>query len=502
MTGPVTSTRGDGDDTVTRAPRRPRTQASADRMSEHEALMWNIEKDPWLNPSGAALVLTETPIDLDRFRHTMRHAVANLPRLMQRVTPGFGRISTPAWSPDPEFDLDHHLRHVTLPAPGTRRQLFDLAAQLYQDPLDRTRPLWRFVVIDGLEDGGGALWMLTHHAVSDGIGQIRMAELYQDTAADAPPAPDVDLDAVLAEAIASHTAKEQGGDLAIDLRSTITKSTGHLVRRQLGLSRRLMGELAIWPADPSRVVERVGDLTTLAQGTVGQLVPRGEAGTPGSPLFANRSRHRHLEHVVVPLDRLKAAAKANGATINDAFLAAMGHAVVAYHQDRGVELETLHTSFVVSTRTDHEGGGNAFTPVPVSLDGRAMTLAERLIDTNHRLAEAREAATRSGGVTALSGIANLLPTSVVTKAARSQAARIDFATSNLRSAPFPLYVGGARIVGTVPMGPLAGTPCNATAMSAENRFDIGLFIDPSAIDAPDDFRRCVADAFDELLSLT
>ena len=150
-----------------------------DRMSDHEALMWSIEKDPWLNPNGASLTILDRPLDLDHFRATMRNAVVKMPRLYERVVPGLARLSPPAWAPDPEFDIDFHVRHVELPAPGSERELLDLAARLYQEPLDRTRPLWRFVVIDGVEGGRSALWAIMHHAISDGIGQLRMAELYQ-----------------------------------------------------------------------------------------------------------------------------------------------------------------------------------------------------------------------------------------------------------------------------------------------------------------------------------
>ena len=158
---------------------REREQRFSDRMSDHEALMWNIEKDPWLNPSGAALTILQGSIKEKHFRRTMRRAVAKMPRLYERVVPGLGRLAPPAWVPDPEFDLDYHMRRLRLPKPGTDRQLFDLAAQLYQEPLDRTRPLWRFVVIDGLEGGRSAIWSILHHAVADGIGQLRMAEMYQ-----------------------------------------------------------------------------------------------------------------------------------------------------------------------------------------------------------------------------------------------------------------------------------------------------------------------------------
>ena len=70
-----------------------------DRMSEQEALMWNVEKDPWLNPNGGAVTIYDKPIDVEKFRRTMREAVSRVPRFYQRVVPGFGRLATPAGSP-------------------------------------------------------------------------------------------------------------------------------------------------------------------------------------------------------------------------------------------------------------------------------------------------------------------------------------------------------------------------------------------------------------------
>lgn len=470
----------------------------ADRMSEHEALMWNIEKDPWLNPSGGGLFVFDRPIDVDRLRARMRVAVADLPRFTQRVQPGLGRISTPAWVPDPEFDFDSHFRVMTLPRPGTHRQLLDVAAQLYMEPLDRTRPLWRMVVIEGLESGQGALWSMMHHAISDGIGQLRIAEMFQDIERDVPRSPDIDLEGIVAEAAAAHRQKEAGGDLGSSLAAATAGSLGHLARRLGGSARRTAGEVAMWPADPSRVGEKFGEVAAVVSETAAQLTHEVEEGE-GAPLWRERSRHRHLETVTVPLDELKAASKAAGATVNAAFVAAMTDAAIRYHADRGESFETLNVSFVMSTRTDDKAGGNAFTPVLVHLPADRRDAVDRLTGTAEILDDAREAAGRSGGFTALSGVVNLLPTSVVTRTARSQAAKIDLATSNLRGAPIPLYIGGAKVEYSVTMGPLAGTPCNATALSYCNNFDIGLFIDPVAIREPAAFRQCVVDAFDDIL---
>ena len=130
--------------------------------------------------------MLDRPIDFDRFRSRIAYGAAMVPRLRDRVVSGLGRLSPPEWAPDPEFDLDYHVRHIALPEPGSQRQLLDLAAQLYQDPYDRSRPLWYFVLIDGLEGGRGALFAKLHHSLADGIAGLRLSELYVDRAVTNP----------------------------------------------------------------------------------------------------------------------------------------------------------------------------------------------------------------------------------------------------------------------------------------------------------------------------
>lgn len=483
------------------APRREREMRFNERMSDHEALMWNVEKDPWLNPNGASVVLLQGTIDETHFRRTMRRAVAAMPRLYERVVPGLGRLAPPVWVPDPEFDLDFHARRLSLPSPGTERQLFDLCTSLYLEPLDRTRPLWRFVVIEGVEGDRTAIWSIMHHSISDGIGQLRMAEMYQQLEPDAPLPDDVDLEGIVAAAVEAHKAKQQGGDLSIGVPAALGASLAHLARRQLGVAHRVAGEVVIWPADPTRAKDTLSSVAGIVTSTIGAATGSDNDVPGGSPLWKTRSRHRHLEHVAVPLDGLRRVSKKLGVTINDLFLAGLTAGAVRYHADRGVQVDAFNTSFVLSTRTDSAIGGNSFTPIPVQVSGAPMEITERIADVHQRLADKRAATPPGAGMGALSGVANLLPTSVVTAAARAAAGRLDFATSNLRGAPFPIYVSGARVLRIIAMGPVAGTACNATAMSYENSFDIGLFIDPMAIDAPGDFCDAIDDAFVEILDL-
>ena len=478
---------------------REREVDNADRMSEHEALMWSIEKDPWLNPSGGSIALLDQPVDRARFMRQMRAGIARTPRLYQRAVPGFGRISTPAWVPDAEFDINAHVREVVLPVPGTDRQLLDLATQLYSEPLDRTRPLWRFVLISGLEGGRGALWAMIHHSVADGIGQMRMAEMYQDLDRDAPPAPEVDLERVIDDAVMAHQAKESGGNTADSVMSTLRNSALHLTRRQWGISRRMAGEVALWPADPRRISDVMAVAVDSFKAAVRHLSPSSER-SPASPLWSGRSRHRHLEWVRIDVGELKMAGKVLGGSINDVFMAGLVEAVHRYHVEHGTLIESTNTSFVLSTRSDGKVGGNSFTPVPLTLPAGPMSPHARVAAVVDMTAKAKDEAQRTGGMTGLSGIANLLPISVVTQAARSAAHHVDFATSNLRGAPIPLFCAGAKVLATVAMGPVAGTGANITAMSYDGAFDIGIFADPAAITDPTAFARYVEASFADLIA--
>src|SRR4051812_50060482 len=77
------------------------------RMTDAEALMWNVEKDPWLNPSGGSLVILDRPLDIDHFRKQLAATVFEVPRLMEHVVAGFGRFSPPVWRGGPPVELQH-----------------------------------------------------------------------------------------------------------------------------------------------------------------------------------------------------------------------------------------------------------------------------------------------------------------------------------------------------------------------------------------------------------
>ena len=157
-------------------------------MSASEAVMWAVEKDPALRSDFANITVLDQAPSERRLHATIRRALAAIPRLGERVVSPPLRIAPPEWRPDPTFDLEYHLRHVAVPEPGTMRELLDLAASITGPPLDRSRPLWEFTLIEGLEGGRCALLQRMHHTITDGVGAMKLSLSLVDLERD--PAPD------------------------------------------------------------------------------------------------------------------------------------------------------------------------------------------------------------------------------------------------------------------------------------------------------------------------
>ena len=470
------------------------------RMSDQEALMWNIEKDPWMNPNGSALTILDQPVDFDLMVKKIRYGLSRVPRLRERIVPGLGRLAPPIWATDPDFDLEYHLRRIALPAPGSMRQLYDLITRLHEEPFDRTRPLWMFYAIEGVEGGKGALLTKQHHAVADGVGALRMAEVYTDLEADAPPPPEVDIEQIFADAVAAEQGEliEAGADMSDSIVDTATRTLQHNLRRQGGIVTRAVGNAAGAVTTPVNAITGIADQLRSTISTAGG----GRSIKAQAPLWTKRSRKRRLEVIHVSLDDAKRAAKAMGGSVNDFFVAGAAMGALAYHAERNTPVEAINLTFVVSTRTDKAMGGNSFTPVPLQVPGGEVgSPQERFTQLLELMAERKNAVSGRGAMSTIAGIANLLPTSVTTRVARQQAASIDIATSNLRGAPFQTYMAGAKVLALIPLGPVAGTAANITTISNNGSLDMGLLCDRVAVEDTAGLRRNIEDAYNDLIAV-
>jgi diacylglycerol O-acyltransferase / wax synthase len=456
--------------------------AVADRMSDAEALMWTLEKDPHLSSTFANLTLLDRAPDVDALRSRLELATVRVPRLRRRVVAGLGRMAPPEWRPA-DVDLDWHVRRVALPAPGTERDLLDLTATLAAEPFDRTRPLWRFTVVEGLEGGRAAFVQQLHHTVSDGEGAVRISAEVLDFEREAPPP----------EAVELPPAAVDAGDGFLGVAKD---SFGHLGRRSFGIARRTAGgsvELLRHPGKLSGLGQRTG---VTARSVVRQVAV---ADPARSPLWTERTLRRRLDVLRVPLDDVRRTAKALGGSVNDVFVTAVAGGAGDYHRARGVEVDELRMAMPISTRDDRSAGGNAFMPTR-SLVSTVADPRARFAAITERLAVTKtEPALRL--VQSVAGITNLLPTSVLVRAARQQVETVDFTTSNVRGAPFDLYIAGAHIEANYPLGPLAGTAFNATLLSVAGSLDIGVHSDTGAVEDGAALRDAISASFDELLSL-
>jgi WS/DGAT/MGAT family acyltransferase len=452
------------------------------RMTDVEALMWNLEKDPHLSASIANVTILDCPPDAARLRSRLQRAAVVVPRLRQRVVPALGRLAPPEWRDDPDFDLDYHIHSMALPAPGTMRALLDLAATIANRPFDRTRPLWEFVVVEGLEGGRAAMIQKLHHTIADGEGSLRMSEQFLDLSRDAT-------EPMTVGRVPPATVDASFVDTTVE---TLT----HNLRRGLGVARRATEGAIGLLQHPTRAVELGADSVELARSATRQLLVTDHAR---SPLWTERSLRRHIEVLQVPFDEAKAAAKALGGSLNDLFVtAAVGGAGVV-HRAAGQPVEELRISMPVSTRKDTSAGGNAFTPTRVLVPAGADDPAALFQAVRDRLAPTK-GERALGVIDGFAGFANLLPTSVLVRVARQQVETVDFAISNVRGAPFPLFIAGARMEANYPVGPTGGTAWNLTLMSYDGHLDMGLHADAGAVPDPPGLRAAIEAEFAALLA--
>jgi diacylglycerol O-acyltransferase len=452
-------------------------------MSDAEGLMWRLEKDPHLSSTfGTVTVLDRAP-DYDSLKRRMARAVRAIPRLRQRVQPSPAGLTPPVWVDDAEFSLDRHLRRIACPKPGSLRQVLDLAALIVADPFDRTRPLWQFTIVEGMRGGKAALITKMHHTITDGERGVELSLQYLDFERDAPEPPPI-----LDEEMEDLEEESAANDTADPLREFVAGG----MRLPLGVVKQVRDLLA----DPGGIPDASSAAAKTMRGIVTQL---SDTATARSPLWTARSLDRHVEVARAPFRPTKDAANKLGGTLNTAFLTAAADAAAEYHERMGSPVEALRASMAISTRTA-ESGSNAFSIARLLVPTGEMPIDERFLAIHEATQQARESS-KTAGLDTLAAITTALPTSLITKLARQQAQTVDFATSNVKGSPLPMFLAGAELLEVYPIGPLLGVAFNLTLMSFTGSLDMALHIDRAAIEEPALLTECLEHAFDRLTAV-
>jgi WS/DGAT/MGAT family acyltransferase len=384
---------------------------------------------------------------------------------------------------------------VDLGGHAGERELFDLVATLSRQPFDRGRPLWEFVVVEGLAGGRAAMVQRLHHTITDGKGGIRLSLAFLDLERDPdePPAPQTG--AVAGAPGAGATAGASGGgDGGTPWWSRTAGAAGHAARSGLGRLGGAAAGLAATVRHPGELPARGSDALGLARSALHQVRVDGRR----SPLWTERSLARWFGVTQLHLDDVRAAAATLGGSVNDVFVTGATAAAGRAHDRAGRPVDELRVSMPVSTRHDRRAGGNAFAPTQALVPTAPMDAADRFAGV-HAVLDRVKAERVLGSMESAAAALSLLPTGVLVRTGQRVAGSVDFVCSNVRAAPFDLYIAGALMQANYPIGPLAGTAFNLTTMSYRGWMFLGLVVDTVAVSDPEALLGDLREAYDEVL---
>jgi diacylglycerol O-acyltransferase / wax synthase len=391
-------------------------------------------------------------------------------------------ITAPQWVVDPDFDLDYHLRRIALPAPGTLRQLLDLAEVVLQSPLDTSRALWEVVYVEGLEGGRAALLSKFSHAITDGLGGIALFEQVYDTEREPAPRP---MPPVPIPRDVTGTDLLRGS--LRRLPETAAAAGGRLLGRAAGD----IGRLIRSPVPT--VAEAIG-----FAGSVGRLL--GPPPAAPSPLLRGRSLVSRTHVLEVPLADLRAAAKAAGGSVNDAYLAALSGGLGRYHETLGVPIGELPLTLPVSLRTaDDPAAGNRITGITIAAPVGEPDPAERI-----RLVRAQVIARRAEPaldiLNRLAPVLSLLPDEAL-ETITTRLTPQDIQASNVPGYGQETFLAGARVDRQYGMGPLPRVAMMAVLISRAGICTVTFRYDTASFIAPGELEKGLQLGFDEVIDL-
>jgi WS/DGAT/MGAT family acyltransferase len=370
--------------------------------------------------------------ELDRVRGHVDERLRLLPRYRKVLSsPRVGGVSWATWEPAPHFDIAMQVRHATLPDPGGDAELREWFGDFLSHRLDRRRPLWETVLVDGLAGGRWALATKTHHCLVDGMGSIDVGRVLLD-AEPSPPRHAARGHWSIAEPQADH------GGLA------------RLYPELLVRGAKAGADALLHPRDTLARAAAIADLVVHEE-----LSAAPECSLNG-PLSASRGYHA----VRFSLDEIKAIERALGGTVNDVVLAISAGGLRRLLLARG---ETppeagLRAQIPVNVRTaEHEHAlGNVLTSLFVELpvaEANPRLRYRRVVDR----AEALKTSSQPLGGKALIDVAGLAPPLLGEWLGRAMfgGQRVfNLTITNVRASETPLFAFGAPLREVLPYVPL------------------------------------------------
>ena len=446
----------------------------------------------------AGLTLYEPPEDFSGsfFEHFKEFFLTRMhlaPIFEKKLARTVLELDHPLWVDAGELDFDYHLRRATLPSPGTWRQLEEMVGDLHSVPLDRSRPLWQFTVIDGLDDGNVAIYSKVHHAAVDGgAGMAIAAALY-----DISPVP---------RTVKPPPPKKKVRKPSIEERAIlgINDAVQNVMRQQLNVMQAI-----------PQVLGTLTDMLAPLKGADGK--PAAGPGIPGipdvlapkTPFNVTITSQRSYAARALSLTDAKLVSKATGTKINDVVMAICAGALRPYLADRKALPKKPLIAFVpISLREP----GNADASNQVF--GMLCPIATQIEDPLERLKSIQRTANDSKSLAgtvkdvspkdfSLLGAPILLPGLAQffgrTGLADLMPSTTNLTISNVPGPPFPLYCAGAKILAMYPVSiPVHGIALNITVQSYQDKLNFAITADRRAVPDPQRLADLFEPALEEL----
>lgn len=420
---------------------------------------WLRMEDPTNLMMVTGVLLFDERLDQRRLRAVIEERLLAFPRFRQRVQEAPFGVGAPSWETDQRFDLDYHLRRVALPEPGDQSALEAFVSDEMSTPLDFTKPLWQFVVVE--HPGGTALVSRIHHAIADGIALVRvLLSLTDETARPKRrrPAHSPDL-----EAGSGSSLLRAGGWLA---------QTGFGLVREPGQAMRAAGFGVDAAATLARVALMPADPQTALKGPLG-VMKRAAWSEP------------------IPLADVKAAGARAGGTINDVLVTAAAGAMRRYLAGRGDDVDGLdvRATVPVNLRPLDEAHrlGNQFGLVFLALPLGVEDPDERLAEVKRRMDELKSSLQPVVALGTLTAI-GYLPMALQPLPLQFFGSKASLVLTNVPGPREPLYLAGKplrRVMFWVPQSARLGLGISILSYAGEVMVgvasDAGLVPDPRAI---------------------
>jgi diacylglycerol O-acyltransferase len=416
------------------------------------------------------------------FRDHIESRLHLVPRFRQKIRfVPFGQ-GRPVWVDDPHLNLAYHVRHTSLPEPGSEQQLRTLAARIFSQQLDRSKPLWEIWLIEGLKGGRFAIVGKTHHAMVDGVSGVDITTVLYDAEKDPDETP------VPPE---GWTPRPEPNDAQL--------LADALVERAI-YPREIARGLRWIVRGPRRALRKAAD-AAIAAGTFAWT----GIAAPHSPFNFDIGTHRRFGWVRASLGDIKQVKNELGGTVNDVILTAVAGGLGRYMRSRGHSTEGLELRAMVpvSVRTAEQRGalGNQVTAMMASLPVWCEDPKRRMEIVRQSMGDLKQSK-QAVGASLLTQLADFAPPTIAGQAARLQSRQrfFNLVVTNIPGPQFPLYLMGRRMERVFPMVPLAKNQGVCIGiMSYDGQVNFGLIGDYDGMPDLDDLARDLEDSIAELI---